>query len=1063
MRITLILACILAAPWNVVAQEAGIAGTVTDGTGGVLPGVTVEAAGGGLAGPMVAVTDGDGRYAITGLPLGGYVVTFALPGFERLERDVELAAGMTATVDADLRLGGLFEEVTVAVTGTAIAAPAIDMPHAVTVVSRETLEQQGSTQIVDLFKNLSVSHGVVGERNSWYNSNQPQTLTENVANVNLRGLGASRTLVLVNGRRQVPVPSRLIGGRFVDVNAIPSIAVGRLEVLKEGASATYGSDAVGGVANFVTRGDFRGFEVNVSHDYFADAGDSTVSGIWGGRIGSSSAVVSAERSSRQDLMMVDRPWAFERMADYTYPEYRNGWSSLGNPGTFAVGAPAPWTADVADPRCLEFGGIDEGWTCRFRYAPYDNLIDEQSQTRAFVELNGPLNDTTNYHVEGLWSEATIPNWRTTPSYPPFPLTSTSVMEVGPDHPGRTAYCADYAAQSNGHCAGDESWYFNGRPFGSSGPARTLHRASRTQRVAASVDGAFRTGDRDMNWDVGLSYSRSRGNLNLPGIYTDRLFRAFRGFGGPDCGVGVTADPTSAAGMRLGPLNGAVPGQGGCLYYNPFSNAVQYSEQPGSSFENTVNPDYQAGLANDPMLHAWLNEEIDLVSTANLFVADATLSGNIVPNVADFAVGYQFRGLGADGNPNDAGDITMNPCPVAGDLSCAAGKRFGPYIFTNMHQPYAADQRVQRFFGELALNAGPRVDAQLAANYEFYNVAGRRVNSLDPKIAARLQLTENDDYSLALRGSMQTTFRTPSLDDLNTDSPLTTLEWIPETGAYQAVDRFGRADLVPERALTYNAGAVLFLQDAVEATVDFWSYDFENVIGSMPYTAITDIYNTGDAAAREAVSPYIICGGGRASDLAPADRCAAGDLERVQIDLVNWPGLKTTGIDTHFATRVLAGSGVLSLGWDSTYTLGYETKALMLENSDLELYAPREAAGYLNFAHPIAVPLPRWKSRWSATWSQNAYTFSNYVNYVSSYEDRGTNLDGVTSAPLIDPFFTWDMSFLWRFTSGVDLTVYALNLTDRMPPWTNLEMSYDGFTHDPKGRRLKAALRWRFGG
>ena len=59
---------------------------------------------------------------------------------------------------------------------------------------------------------------LIGERNSWYNSNQPATLTENVANVNLRGLGASRTLVLLNGRRHVPVPARLIGGRFVDVS-----------------------------------------------------------------------------------------------------------------------------------------------------------------------------------------------------------------------------------------------------------------------------------------------------------------------------------------------------------------------------------------------------------------------------------------------------------------------------------------------------------------------------------------------------------------------------------------------------------------------------------------------------------------------------------------------------------------------------------------------------------------------------------------------------------------------------------------------------------------------------
>ena len=218
MKITLMVASLLAAPLTAAAQDGGISGSVTDDTGGVLPGVTVEASSAALAGPRLAFTDGDGIYSLAALPPGSYAVTFTLPGFERAERAVEVTAGLTATLDVDLALGGLFEEVTVAVTGTAIEAPAINMPHAVTVVSRETLEQQGATQLVDLFRNLNVSHGVVGERNSWYNSNQPSTLTENVANVNLRGLGASRTLVLINGRRHVPVPARLIGGRFVDVN-----------------------------------------------------------------------------------------------------------------------------------------------------------------------------------------------------------------------------------------------------------------------------------------------------------------------------------------------------------------------------------------------------------------------------------------------------------------------------------------------------------------------------------------------------------------------------------------------------------------------------------------------------------------------------------------------------------------------------------------------------------------------------------------------------------------------------------------------------------------------------
>ena len=1061
-RVFTVLALFAAGPAAGLAQESGIAGVVTDGTGGVLPGVTVEASGAPLAaGPRLAVTDRDGTYAFAALPPGTYRVTFALPGFERLERDIDLTTSVAVTLDVSLQLGGLFEEVTVAVTGTAIEAPAINMPHAVTVVSRETLEQQGSTQLVDLFRNLSVSHGVVGERSSWYNSNQPSTLTENVANVNLRGLGASRTLVLLNGRRHVPVPARLIGGRFVDVNTIPAIAIGRLEVLKEGAAATYGSDAVGGVANFVTRSDFRGYEMNVSHDYFADGGDTTVAGIWGGRIGASNAVFSAERVGRQELQMADRPWTLDRLSTHVGGN-RAGWSSLGNPGTFAVGAPVPWTADVFDPRCTDFGGQDEGWTCRFRYAPYDNLIDEQQHTRAFAELNGPINDRTNYHLEGLWSDATIPNWYTTPSYPPFPLTSTTIMEVATNHPGRQAFCDAYGgdakADSMGACAGGDPWYFNGRPFGNSGPGRRLSRASRTQRIAASVDGDLGAGER-AHWDVGLSYSRAQGNLNLPAVYTDRIFRAFRGFGGPDCGVGVVADGTSPAGMALGERNGAVAGQGNCMYYNPFSNAISRSDQPGSPFFDASNPDFVAGLANTDDLRNWLNEEVDLVSTTDLIVADATLSGNLIENTADFAVGYQYRRMHAAGNPNDPGDVTVNPCPVAGDLSCSAGNRFGPYLFTNVHRPYAADQQVQRFFAELATSLGPRFDTQLAANYEFYNVAGRHVSSFDPKFGGRLQIAENLHYSLSLRGSVQTTFRTPSLDDLNT-SPLTTLEWIPETGAYQAVDRFGRTDLEPEQAFTYNAGAVLFLEGGVEATVDYWSYDFENVIGSMPYDAITSLYNSGDPATSNAVAPFIICPGGRASELAPAARCPAVSLQRVQIDLVNWPGLVTKGIDTHFAARTDAGPGQFSASWDSTYTLGYETKALMLEGTDLTLYAQRDTAGYLNFAHPIAVPLPRWKSRWSASYDWGNQVLANYVSYISAYKDRGAN----TTAPVIDPFLTWDISFLWRFpASGLDLTLYALNLTGAIPPWANVEQSYDGFTHDPKGRRLKMSLTYRFGG
>ncbi len=216
------------------------------------------------------------------------------------------------------------------VVGTAIRGTPIDEPYAVSVVDREQLEQQGSPLMVDLFKNLGGSNGVVGERSGWFNTSLPSAILESVSNVNLRGLGASRTLVLLNGRRQTYLPARLIGGRVVDISVIPSIAMGRIEVLKEGASAIYGSDAVGGIANFVTRDDYEGIEVIASHDSYDGASDTLASAIRGTAVGESNRVVSVEHERRCELESEQRDWALRPMQD----PWRAGWSSVGNPGYF---------------------------------------------------------------------------------------------------------------------------------------------------------------------------------------------------------------------------------------------------------------------------------------------------------------------------------------------------------------------------------------------------------------------------------------------------------------------------------------------------------------------------------------------------------------------------------------------------------------------------------------------------------------------------------------------------------------------------------------------------------
>ncbi len=1028
----------------------GLSVTVVDAGGEALPSalVFIEAI------DVGGFSDEEGWLTLDKVPAGEHLVAVELIGYESTTTTVMVVAGETATVEVELAASAVqLEEVVV--TGTAIKDSHISSTYAVAVTGREEMAEQGSPQAVDFFKNLSASHGVIGERSSWYNANQAATLSESIANVNLRGLGASRTLVLINSRRQTYVPARLIGGRFVDVNAIPSIALDRVEVLKEGAAAIYGSDAVAGVANFLTRSDFTGLEVSASHEYLAGAGDSDVGAIWGGQLGGAHAVVAAEWRGRSELPSTERDYLLQ---PWHGGGQRLGWSSLGNPGTFAVGAPAPWTAAIHAPDCEQFGGFRESWTCRFRYQQYENLIEEMSHLRLFSEINGSLADGTEYHFEGLLARADIPNWYTTPSYPPFPLTDTSIMEVAPDHPGRQAFCEEYGAADgdlyHAECQAGENWYFNGRPFGNSGPGRILGRDSSTLRLAASANRDLSFGGRETHFDLGLSWSRTEGNYNLPGVYIERLFLGFRGFGGPDCGVGVEADNTSLAGMRLGPLNGQVAGQGGCQYYNPFGNAIEFTDQHGSSYADRANPNprYRADLANSPELRNWLaDNEVDLQSTADMLVADATLTGTWIEDVASYATGYQFRLLNASGDPNDAGDVTINPCPVVGDTNCSAEDRFGPYAFTNVNNPYDVSQTVHRLFAEIPLSLGSRFDTQLAANYEFHDVA----SSFDPKLGWRYQIAESSTQSLFLRGSVQTTFRTPSLDDVNT-SPLSTLEWINETGAYQTVDRIGSKDLKPERAFTYNAGLVLATEAGLDVTFDYWSYDFSDVIGSMPHGAITALYDENN----EALKQFIVCPDGIGTGT-----CEASALERVQVDIVNWPGVKTSGIDLHLGGRTDTGAAEFSFGLDATYTLEYRAKALMLGN--LVLQEEANAAGYLNFGNPIATSLPRLKGRVSTGYAWKAYRLVSFLNYISSYDDRGSWISGTDKIReefgTIDPYTTWDVSFLWSLPRGANLVLSGMNLLDKRPPLVNIEQAYDGFTHDPKGRRIKLAVTWGLGG
>ena len=145
------LACLLALPLPALAQDAIISGTVADQTGGVLPGVTVEAAGPALAdGPRVTVTDGAGRYTVSGLPAGDYSVSFSLPSFETAQwGGVTVADTDSVTLDAVLQFASFSEDVTV--VGSKLDTGRQEFGTSVAYLSAERLETDAIFTVEDAF------------------------------------------------------------------------------------------------------------------------------------------------------------------------------------------------------------------------------------------------------------------------------------------------------------------------------------------------------------------------------------------------------------------------------------------------------------------------------------------------------------------------------------------------------------------------------------------------------------------------------------------------------------------------------------------------------------------------------------------------------------------------------------------------------------------------------------------------------------------------------------------------------------------------------------------------
>ncbi|MCI3134168.1 TonB-dependent receptor domain-containing protein [Phenylobacterium aquaticum] len=354
-------------------------------------------------------------------------------------------AGAASAADAP-KADTTVEEVVV--TGSFIAGTPEDAALPVDVIGAKELERRGSPTMVQFIKTIPSSGAVIGENNRFGSGSGAATV--NLRNLNSTTTG-TRTLVLLNGRR-VPVSSQ--GLNAVDINLLPSAAIGRVEVLKDGAAATYGSDAIGGVVNFITRTDLNGLEVSANYQAINGSdGDYDGSIAWGWKGDKADIMLTGGYRHRSQLPIQERSWALRTGVDGYLVNPLGGWAGTGNPGQYQYATTAPvgspntgftagtFSGALPDIGCAANGGspyvlgsvVGSPTSCNFQYTTFDNLVENEDHYQVYGQMNVDVTDNITAHVEVLYAKHTTPqqSWAVTgPNQYPAPEVASGASIGG---------------------------------------------------------------------------------------------------------------------------------------------------------------------------------------------------------------------------------------------------------------------------------------------------------------------------------------------------------------------------------------------------------------------------------------------------------------------------------------------------------------------------------------------------------------------------------------------------------------------------------------------------------
>ena len=878
----------------------------------------------------------------------------------------------------------------------------------VQVITQKDIERTGATTTEQLLRSIAVA--VQGNSNT-VAASVAGLNTAGVSGASLRGLGSQRTLVLINGRR-ISAGGTLTDSTTVDVNSIPLAAVERVEVLKDGASAIYGSDAIAGVINFILRKDYKGGEATAYYGESERGGGSTkrATGVVGfGDLAQDRYNVLFVGSYQKDQTLFGRDRGFAKSG---INEGAQNDTSSGNtfPANITAADGSFGTRNPNFPNCAPSVVSPVFAATGYlgcRYDPSSQVALLPAAERS--SLYGAAHFALTPDVE-LFAEASYARNR-----------QRTVLQASP--------ISDQFALPPNHPFVNLAPYNGGLP--GVGSATIVLSPTSPFYPTAFVQG--QTGGATP--DVLVRYRTVQiGNRD----FTD-----------------TSEQPRLVLGAK-----GTVIGWDFDAAYLYTQTKLTERQNAGTELYTKILPLLNSGQVNffgpnTPAVQAQLN--------ATQFIGDAYTTKTSTNSVAAKAskellqlpAGPLAFAFGAEGRKEKFSTDVAAPLQI-GDTTQYGGSNL----------PVDKSRNVEGVFGEVNIPIVKSLEVGAALRYDNYQGTGSKTT---PKVNLRWQPVQQ----LLFRTSYGKGFRAPNLTELyqpqitgvsapGLNDPLRCKlldnNGVINTDSRDCVTQFnillgGNTQLKPEESDNFTLGLVFEPTNKISIALDAFKIKLKNTIifGVDPNAILADPARFGVFITRGAPDP--------------GTPGLPGHVVQINQTNLNFGETKVQGVDVDFRVRIPAGdAGNFTVGLNGTYFDKYD-----IQNLDGTFTSVNGKVSPI--VNGAGGAIPRWHHYLSANWAKGPWEALVAQNFQLGYQDiPGTFED--PSDPAFKPrrvgsYETYDLQGSYAGIKNLKLTLGIKNVLDRDPPYTNaggqnfFQAGYDPGYADPRGRFYYGSVNYSF--